>query len=164
MIVMSTPTFSKLRGGLALALTVGAGMFIGTPSAFAQSEPGTITVIAPRTINTVGRSAIGAPIQDISMSRAVSYTDLDLRTPAGQGELANRITVAARDACDQLDREYPNGTPDRATCVQKARASAQGQIDRAIAVALQPPPAPPPPPAPAPEPAPPPPAPSGERG
>lgn len=63
-----------------------------------------VTVTAPRHL---GRSAIGAPIDLVSASRTVRYDDLDLDTGYGAHVLKARIERAARDACDQLDRDYP---------------------------------------------------------
>ncbi len=63
-----------------------------------------LTVTAPRHI---GRSAIGADIDEVSASRTVRYDDLDVDTGYGAHVLKVRIERAARDACDQLDRDYP---------------------------------------------------------
>lgn len=64
-----------------------------------------VTVTAPR---HVGRSAIGADIDLVSASRTVRYDDLDVDTGYGAHLLKARIERAARDACDQLDRDYPD--------------------------------------------------------
>ena len=63
-----------------------------------------VTVTAPR---QVGRSAIGAPIEEVSASRVVDYRDLDVGSDWGARELKARIQRAAASACDQLDRDYP---------------------------------------------------------
>ncbi|MGA0604009.1 UrcA family protein [Caulobacter sp. KR2-114] len=72
-----------------------------------------LTVTAPRHL---GRSAIGADIDLVSASRTVRYDDLDVDTGYGAHVLKARIERAARDACDQLDRDYPydadNGARD----------------------------------------------------
>jgi len=139
---MTRPNSPYLRGGLSFAIIVGAQVFVSSSPAYAQdtlTEPGSITVTAPRRVQ-VGRSTIGAPIDLISLSRFVNFSDVDLRTPAGQAELDKRAMAAARSACQELERQYPNGTPDSLTCAKQARAATQGQIDAAIAAALQPPP------------------------
>ena len=64
-----------------------------------------VTVTAPR---HVGRSEIGADIDLVSASRTVRYDDLDVGTGYGAHVLKARIEHAAREACDQLDRDYPD--------------------------------------------------------
>lgn len=84
----------------------------------------TITVTGSRAVSQRegGRSTIGAPIRDVSLSYAISIADLDLTTVAGQLELQRRVTAAARAACDELDdMALGNPTsPDDATCVDRA--------------------------------------------
>jgi UrcA family protein len=43
----------------------------------------------------------------ISLSKAVTYADLDLTKPADVQELQKRITDTAKDVCQELNRRYP---------------------------------------------------------
>jgi UrcA family protein len=57
------------------------------------------------------RSAIGAPIETLQVSRVVPVDDLDLNTGYGQHILRERVRRAAADACNQLDN-MPGYVPD----------------------------------------------------
>jgi UrcA family protein len=78
-------------------------------SSFTQSDE-QITVGTPRTVHRqfVGRSASGVPIEELSLTRHISYADLNLNNPADRNELARRITFAVNRACTQLDNLYPD--------------------------------------------------------
>ena len=43
----------------------------------------------------------------VSISRAVSYSDLDLARPADAAELERRVKEAAQDVCNKLYRRFP---------------------------------------------------------
>ncbi len=99
----------KKKTNLVLAAAIFAGGVTGVGyQAFAQRDD-SITVEAPRMIHreTVGRSATGAPIEEVSLSRIVYVGDLDLRRVADVKELDRRINVTAKEACEQLNRLYP---------------------------------------------------------
>lgn len=98
----------------------------------AASE-GEITVTAPRTRERSPTS--GAPIEIITTSRMVNYSDLDLRTGDGQIALEGRVKEAARKACEFLDRAYPLSTPDGADCAKTAVKEATPQVTAAVAAA-----------------------------
>lgn len=86
----------------------------------APYETSGVTVYAPR---TVGRSDIGAPIQEVRASRVVRFDDLDLDSRWGAHVLKVRIERAANQACDELDQDYPisdDSTPCRQTAVDHA--------------------------------------------
>ena len=83
------------------------------------------------------RSAIGAPIEDVSISRPVRYDDLDLRTDRGVHELKRRILHTADGLCRRLDVVYPGRfyppTSDNLPCRQTVIEDAMEQADAAIA-------------------------------
>jgi UrcA family protein len=78
------------------------------------------------------RSMIGAPIQTVSLSRHVSYQDLDLNSPNGAYEFRQRIRTAAHAICNKLAFRYPVGTPDTRGCYKSAETQAQAQADAII--------------------------------
>jgi UrcA family protein len=98
-----------------------------------QGDQDEVIVQAPRHYQE--RSTIGAPIENVAVSRAVRYDDLDLRTDWGARELEHRINQAASSACDELDTRYPIATSDSPPCyssaVQDAKYDAQAAIGRA---------------------------------
>ena len=67
---------------------------------------GEVIVRAPYRHHSERDPATGAPIERVSTSRIVRYSDLDLTTDWGVRELHYRIVRAAHDACDSLDRHY----------------------------------------------------------
>jgi UrcA family protein len=110
-------------------------MSLSPSSAEAQEgSSDTITVTAPRHVErtTVGRSSIGAPIEDVTVSRRVSHHDLDLKSPAGRETLNRRITEAAQAECRELARIYPVGRPDSRQCARIAIAGTRDAVDLAI--------------------------------
>lgn len=92
----------------------------------------TVTVTGSRAVTEkdVGRSNIGAPIREVSLSYRVSAADLDLTSSAGKAELEKRVKAAASAACKELDRlALGNPTsPDDATCVKKAVDEAMAKV------------------------------------
>jgi len=98
-----------------------------------------VKIEATRQVKTVGRSTIGAPIDVVSLSHAVSYKDLDLSTSAGADTLRSRISDTAKATCNQLDALYPLNKDAEQTqrCVKQATDSAMVQGNAAIASAQQ---------------------------
>ena len=96
-----------------------------------------ITVTAPHA-RRVGRGTSGAPIMEQSVSQAVSYDDLDLRTADGRDALFDRVDLAARDACATLDEAFPvinSGLVVPSDCRADARRRAASQVRYVIAYA-----------------------------
>jgi UrcA family protein len=80
-------------------------------------------------------STIGAPIEDVAISRVVPYDDLDLSTDWGANELRARVYRAAYLACDKMDVEYPVGTADSPPCVRTTFRNGMRQARDAIGAA-----------------------------
>ena len=70
-----------------------------------------------------------------SLSRIVSYDDLDLRLAADQNELRHRITVTAQQICDELGQDRPNRTNLGRSCQDIAVRNAMQQVRFAVAQA-----------------------------
>ena len=95
-----------------------------------------ITVVAPRQVTreVVGRSSsTGADIELVSLTRRVSYADLDLALHADVMKLEERINDTAREACDQLERLYPVASRDNRDCVGQAVGGAMQRVNEVIA-------------------------------
>jgi UrcA family protein len=132
------------------ALGALVGVFAITSQGFAQQASATpeateeIRIMAPGEAERkiVGRTSIGAPIEVISLSRPVSYADLDLRRQADAAELEKRISDAAKATCKQLDATYPESSlyqsiPADQDCFKTATSKAMAMAKLVIADANQ---------------------------
>ena len=86
----------------------------------------------------LGRSYSGIPIEELSLSRAVDYSDLNLSRWQDVQMLDYRVRQAAYAACGELNREYPESLypsyqSDDRDCV--ARATNEGMAQARWAVA-----------------------------
>ena len=99
------------------------------PSGAAAAGPEALIVTAHPSL---GRSSIGAPIQDVEMSQAVRADDLNLHTASGILVLRQRVKDTARNLCDELGFRYPVGTPDKYTCYKATVSNAQPRVYTAI--------------------------------
>jgi UrcA family protein len=83
----------------------------------------------------VDRSPLNGPVNRISLSRAVRYDDIDLRSARGARELKLRVRDMARDICSELEEAYPvpeaSGTSCYRTAVKDAMLRADGAIRNA---------------------------------
>lgn len=96
-----------------------------------------LTVVAPRLVRrpATRENATGAPVELVSLTRRVSYSDLDLAKPADVLELDRRIEAVAREACEQLAGVFPLSDARTPDCVAEAVAGAKTQAERAVAAA-----------------------------
>ena len=78
--------------------------------------------------------ATGAPLDYVSVTRTVSYRDLDLRTGYGVRTLRDRIERAAFDACNDIEMHYVPVNDDMRACIRAATREAmyQAPIDRTM--------------------------------
>jgi UrcA family protein len=90
------------------------------------------SVISKKIIST---SSTGVPTEEVSVTRRVSYSDLDLGTYAGAVALKQRVQKAAQLACEQLDELYPLEQPQAPSCIKEAVAAANQQVEAAITAA-----------------------------
>lgn len=107
------------------------GAFGAAAPALAQSTVGELTVT-------------GAWYEDgrpVTLSRPVSYADLDLRYQRDQDILRERVNATARDVCDELGEDRPNHTNLGRSCQDRAVADAMNQVRAAVAYAMNAPPA-----------------------
>jgi len=91
---MRTTNFVSLAGVLALV----AGSAIAQPMEV-------VTVEAARS-TTVGQSAYGVPIRQITIQSRVSYADLDLTSEYGALQLENRIKETAKATCEHCGQPF----------------------------------------------------------
>ena len=116
-----------LTGGAALAQSLEPSNLPLQPPP-ADSTVGEVSIEAPKIIE---RSRLGVVTLEATMSVRVPYGDLDLKTPQGSAELDRRVRVAANSVCDQLERRYPEGSPERFWCTKNAIAGTRPQVIKA---------------------------------
>lgn len=98
--------------------------------ALAQTTP-EVTVTSTRAVEkTVGRTASGIPIVDVSLSYGVSAKGLDLTSSNGRAEFEKRVSDAAMEACQELGKRYPGSTPTDAQCAKAATDKAMAQVHK----------------------------------
>ncbi len=139
----------KTAGALVVAVVLAGHSVRAQQSSGTSQEPSAvpeptqeIIVVAPEVVQrkTVGRAtATGAPIEVISISRRVSYADLNLSKHEDTDELKKRIAETAKAACKQLDTLYPEALyppmPSEQNCVKTATDEAQAVAATIIAAA-----------------------------
>ena len=125
----------KLTKSASLLVLATAGCILVNAEAVAQAME-VVTVEAIREV-IVGKSAIGAPIKELSIRSRVSFADLDLTTPQGASTLEKRIRDAATSSCNEIktgfDLSVDGWTVNK--CIDAAVAGAMGQAQTAIAAA-----------------------------
>ena len=144
---MSINKFTSGFAGLALA---GAGLLIASGPALAMDHPAKaglherVKVTAPYTVHERVASRWLSddmlPLTVISVSRPVSYADLDLARTADAMRLRHRVRVAAKQVCAELTRRFPPEafmpTPNAQNCVGTTTRRALLAANRAITAAL----------------------------
>ncbi len=117
------------------AVLLAAGLCMAM-AALADNATDTIVIEAGvMTKTVVGHTAIGAPIEEVTLTHRVSYADLDLATHSGAMELKQRVKDTARLACEQLDKLYPLEEKEAPSCIRQAVERASSQVDDAITTA-----------------------------
>jgi len=117
------------------AIGLFASALIGGIAVAQKTE--TVTVEASRAVSTktVDYTIHNVPIIEVSLTYRVKASDLDLASNAGVAELEKRVKDAAKDACKELGRMYPNATPSDAECTKAATDKAMANVRNALAAA-----------------------------
>jgi UrcA family protein len=93
-----------------------------------------ITVVAPRLVRKDSeRTPVGGKTELVSMTRRVTYDDLDLTVHADVLELEKRINDTAKETCGLLASVFPLSDPKTPDCVREAVDKAMVQARAAIA-------------------------------
>ena len=112
-------------------LLIAGGLFAEQALAAAT---GGIVVTAPRTVHReqVGKTNAGVPIEEVSLTRVVNTSDLDLSKVADRKIFEERVAFTAKEACQQLDMLYPPANfpmkSDDRQCYKEAVDCAMKQI------------------------------------
>jgi UrcA family protein len=75
---------------------------------------------------------LNAPPEGISISRPVSYADLDLRTGRGAHELRVRVRSMAARICDDLRSVYPVAIAPHEPCIRSVLNDSMPKAEAAI--------------------------------
>ena len=73
----------------------------------------------------------------MSLAYGVSTAGLDLSSKAGALQLEKRVNDAARAACKELGRRYPDATPSDALCAKSASEKAMVRVRELEAAAVR---------------------------
>ena len=136
----------------AMATGTALGLMLVASSAGAQDAEGSAAlgsyggppeqVIVTPPPHVIRRSFIGAPIIDVSLSKAVRTDDLDLRTGDGARVLRSRVLFTATTLCRRINALYPvtyDGASDQwprdHNCYRNAVNNGLAQADGAIRAA-----------------------------
>ena len=127
---MDTSTIAKKSTGraarlAALAVATGAFTVLGSvamaQNSSASAVQPSVTVTAPRVVHrSVGPS--GLSVEQYSLTRRVSFADLNLDTREGRIALHERIRATATAACQKIESTHPSllWIDDVQTCVHNA--------------------------------------------
>lgn len=114
---------------------VAAGLCLGSV-ALADSPLPTINIEASVVSKkAIAMSSSGVPTEEVTVTRRVSYSDLDLKTYAGAMALKRRVEDAAQVACKQIDELYPLEQSQAPSCVRQSVAAADEQVKAAVSAA-----------------------------
>jgi len=81
----------------------------------------------------IGRTSSGLPVLSLSTSHAVSYTDLDLATAEGIGELESRVREAAWHGCREIGLSYRFAQPNDWVCAKLATEETMAKVSELVA-------------------------------
>jgi UrcA family protein len=116
---------------LAAGLMLGSAALAATP----QDSTGAAPVVQRE---VVGRTTIGAPIVQLTVSQPVSYDGLNPANPADNKVLDGRIERTARNECAELRNQSAaslDSTIDGGHCVRTAARDAKASLDAATSAA-----------------------------
>ncbi|HYB65155.1 MAG TPA: UrcA family protein [Steroidobacteraceae bacterium] len=116
----------------AAALIAGVALGQGIPEVKVQA---TRVISSAITAKTVGKTASGVPIKDVTLSYGVSSEGLDLSTKTGAAAFEQRVKDAAEQACKDIGRQYPDATPSDAECARAAADQAMVRVHELVASA-----------------------------
>ena len=130
----SHPRCAMTAAGAALAIAIAIPAAMAQQAGdreYYQGNGETVEVIAPPPAQ---RTSIGAPIENVALSKAVRTDDLDLRTRWGVHALRTRISTTARMLCRRMNTMYvplSDNPPCYRTTVRAAWRQARAAIDDA---------------------------------
>ena len=130
---------TKTLSGFCTALfALGLPLFSAGPAQAAALGEEEITVSGPYTVSKeMTKQSLGGEMPQfaVSVSQRVSYADLDLSKPDDVTKLRDRVTMAAKDSCRELDARFPPniyhpvGDASRKGCIRDTTGQALARLD-----------------------------------
>ncbi len=126
----------KTLTGVSVAAAIASALISGVTVAQSMEE---ITVQGTRVmdVKSAGKNSMGIPIVDVSLSYGVSFADLNLASQYGPIALEKRVHDAAKAACEEIGRKYPQSTPSDEVCTKVATDKAMVKVHELVATARQ---------------------------
>lgn len=100
---------------------------------FEEAQYETVTVYAPyvvkrQVINPMMSKGSSTGLEMVSITRSVSFADLDLSDPGQAKQLESRVDIAAHDACREIEKKFPRSqyrpVPEDQNCAGNAKLAA----------------------------------------
>jgi UrcA family protein len=129
-----------LAGAATLALAAapasaqGYGPY-GDDPGYDNGPPEDVIVTAPHFRSET--APLNAPLEKVSLSTHVPYSDLDLASRSGARELRLRVREAARQVCGELADAYPVYQMNGTSCFKTALENGLVRANAAITTARQ---------------------------
>lgn len=120
--------YSNWLSGAILAFASGAVVAQNLPEVIVEAPHAAVPTKQP-----IGPHGMVVPA--VSITYRVSYADLNIATHSGAMELEKRIKDAAKDACEQLTKLYPESAEGEPPCVEGAIKKAMVRAHEAITAA-----------------------------
>jgi len=128
------------------ALLAASAPGFAQPATSADTSPANemVTVYAPfvvrhKPVKPMMSRTASTGLELVSVSRSVSFHDLDLSKPIDAATLENRVHRAAADACSELDKRFPRSiylpVPEKQDCIGNAVSEAMVSVKQLIASA-----------------------------
>jgi UrcA family protein len=129
----STKYCTLLLAGAFGAVLAASPAFAQDVSGYGYGQSDEIVVTAPHF--HAETSPLNGPIEKVSLSNAVRYDDLDLRTWQGARTLKWRVRMEARNICRTLADAYPVERAVGTSCYKDAVENGTVRADEAIMAA-----------------------------
>lgn len=121
-----------LAGGLMLSASVASAQDVSNYKAAAYTAPDTEEVIVTAPDIRVERNPVFGLPGKATLSRRVSFSDLDLRDRNDARTLRQRVRETAREVCDTLRDAQPLRQQPGTSCYRDALNDAMPRADAAI--------------------------------
>lgn len=111
------------------------GAFAFSGAALAQEPEAEFVISSTRATGLAHGSLPGAKLEVVSISKRVSYADLNLASVSGSEEMEARVRSTARTLCEKLEQKYPLSGTQTETCIRDTVSKGMADVRTAIAAA-----------------------------
>jgi UrcA family protein len=112
---------------------------------FEEAPYETVTVYAPyvvkrQIVNSMMSKKSATGLEMVSVTRRVSFSDLDLADAGQAKQLESRVDIAAHDACREIEKKFPKSqyrpVPEDQNCAGNAKSAAMIAVRALEAAAI----------------------------